>query len=147
MGSAPFRGNLKPTNVESLMKEYPSVQTFTVQSAFSTITPMTRYAAGSEDRTREALFGRRGRRGALQNIIERCANSYREQIIKLAPLVNEAANYVPARRKRKLHIGLFGYSRSLEGIKLPRAISFCCAFYSLGIPPEYWDWTLWTIPT
>jgi phosphoenolpyruvate carboxylase len=51
-------------------------------------------------------------------------------------LINEVAKYVPRRRKRKLHIGLFGYSRNLDGVKLPRAISFCCSLYSLGIPPE-----------
>lgn len=137
VGSAPFRGNLKPTNVEALMKEYPSVQTFTVQSAFKydyshdeVRSGIQRINEGTCSPAVEVDVGR------CKDIVERCANSYREQIIKLAPLVNEAANYVPARRKRKLHIGLFGYSRSLEGIKLPRAISFCCAFYSLGIPPE-----------
>ncbi|HOL08472.1 MAG TPA: phosphoenolpyruvate carboxylase, partial [Methanomassiliicoccaceae archaeon] len=34
VGSAPFRGNLRPDNVDHIMSEYPSVQTFTVQSAF-----------------------------------------------------------------------------------------------------------------
>ena len=33
-GSAPFRGHLGPTNVERSLAEYPSAQTFTVQSAF-----------------------------------------------------------------------------------------------------------------
>jgi phosphoenolpyruvate carboxylase len=37
---------------------------------------------------------------------------------------------------RKLHIGLFGYSRSIGGISLPRAIPFCSSLYSLGLPPE-----------
>ena len=34
LGSAPFRGNFKPTNVRSHLSGYPSVQTYTVQSAF-----------------------------------------------------------------------------------------------------------------
>lgn len=43
---------------------------------------------------------------------------------------------VPARRKRKLHVGLFGYSRNNDGIHLPRAITFTSTLYSIGIPPE-----------
>ena len=33
-GSAPFRGHLGPTNAERSLEEYPSAQTYTVQSAF-----------------------------------------------------------------------------------------------------------------
>ena len=46
------------------------------------------------------------------------------------------AQYVPSRRKRKLHIGLYGYSRNIGKLKLPRAITFCAALYSYGLPPE-----------
>ncbi|NLK25149.1 MAG: phosphoenolpyruvate carboxylase [Euryarchaeota archaeon] len=137
VGSAPFRGNLKPDNVDSIMVEYPSVQTFTVQSAFKFDYPHDLVQEG----IRSINEGSRGRAEEVDEekcraIIERCANAYRDALIKIAPLVNEVSNFVPRRRKRKLHIGLFGYSRSLEGIRLPRAIGFCCAFYSLGIPPE-----------
>ena len=137
VGSAPFRGNLKPDNVEHIMSEYPSVQTFTVQSAFKFDNPhdhvmkgISTINEGPRSRAKEVD------EAISRQIIDRCSNAYRESLIKVAPLINEVSAFVPRRRKRKLHIGLFGYSRSLEGIKLPRAIGFCCSFYSLGIPPE-----------
>jgi len=137
IGSAPFRGNFKPSTVERVMEEYPSVQTFTVQSAFKYDYP--------HDEVREGIRKvNQGHRSAptevdeelARSIIDKVAKSYTHQVLKLAPLINEAASFVPSRRKRKLHIGLFGYSRDVKGVKLPRAISLSCALYSIGIPPE-----------
>ena len=62
-------------------------------------------------------------------------SAYQSRIEELAPLINSVAQYVPRRRARKLHIGLFGYSRNVKGKAMPRAIPFAAAFYSLGIPP------------
>ena len=139
VGSAPFRGNFVPARVGETLAEYPSVQTFTIQSAFK--------YDHEEEQVRAAIQHiNRSTRGAPQEvdeercikIIERVAARYAECVKALAPLVNEVARFVPARRARKLHIGLFGYSRRLDGhdTHLPRAIKFCAAMYSLGIPPE-----------
>ena len=137
VGSAPFRGNLKPTNVDRIMREYPSVQTYTVQSAFKYDYPhdVVREGIRKINETSPGKAPDVDEKRCLE-IINKCSISYRDQIIHLAPLINDISKLVPRRRMRKLHIGLFGYSRSLEGVKLPRAISFCCAFYSIGIPPE-----------
>ncbi|MFH1612270.1 MAG: phosphoenolpyruvate carboxylase [bacterium] len=137
MGSAPFRGNLKPQTVERVMKEYPSVHTFTIQSAFKYDNP--------SDQVEESIRKLKERKSGLPQeidekrcleIIRKYSQEYQKQIIELAPLVNKIAKYIPSRRKRKLHIGLFGYSRKLGKITLPRVITFTSALYSIGLPPE-----------
>lgn len=137
VGSAPFRGNLKPSTVERVLKEYPSVQTFTIQSAFK--------YDNSPDEVREAIKKLRTRpRGLPQQVDENMAieimtkyiQEYKRQLKELFGIINEVAKHVPRRRRRKLHTGLFGYSREVDGIKLPRVISFTAALYSIGFPPE-----------
>jgi ribosomal protein S15 len=51
-------------------------------------------------------------------------------------LLNQVAGFVPPRRERLQHIGLFGYSRGVGKVKLPRAIGFTASLYSVGVPPE-----------
>lgn len=135
-GSAPFRGNMKPTNVDTILNGYPSVQTYTLQSAFKYDYP--------EELVKDAvkkITSRKRKEPIIVDekkvlaIIKKLTRSYQEEIQLLAPFVNDFARFVPARRKRKLHIGLFGYSRGF-GTHLPRAISFCASFYSMGLPPE-----------
>lgn len=139
VGSAPFRGNFSPPRAEEVVREYPSVQTYTVQSAFKYDYPegevQGAIARLNSTPRGEALEVDEGR---CLELIHKISSRYASCVAVLAPLVNEVARYVPARRARKLHIGLFGYSRELDGhdVRLPRAIGFCCAMYSLGIPPE-----------
>ena len=137
MGSAPFRGNLKPDNVEETAREYPSAHTFTIQSSFKYDHP-----TGEVSEAIRRLRDRRVRapqeldEGGCLDLIKRYSTAYRRQVTELAPLINRVARFVPGRRKRKLHIGLFGYAREMEGVRLPRAISFTAAMYSIGLPPE-----------
>jgi len=137
VGSAPFRGNMKPTNIRNCATEYPSVQTFTVQSAFKYDYPEKNVC----DAIDELNGTKRGKplfieEGKTMRLIKKVMKEYQSQITLLFPLINSLAKHVPSRRSRKLHIGLFGYSRSLKGIKLPRVISFCASLYSIGVPPE-----------
>ena len=137
-GTPPFRGNLRPGRIERCLAEYPSTQTFTIQSAFRYDYP----ALEAQQAIAELRSGQRGEptpieEGRAQEIMDRCSREYRKQVMALAPLVNRVASLVPQRRDRRLHIGLFGYSRQMEGVALPRAITFCASLYSVGFPPEF----------
>lgn len=137
VGSAPFRGNLKPTNVQNCLREYPSVQTFTLQSSYKYDYPESVVRAG----TQEINEAKRRRplqvdEAVVNRLIDKTIERYQKEVAALYPLISTLSKYNPSRRARKLHIGLFGYSRSLKGIVLPRAIPFCSALYSIGVPPE-----------
>ena len=137
VGSAPFRGNLRPDTVDRVCAEYSSVHTFTIQSAFKYDYPLDAVQAAVQQ-----LEGRNtGSPGAVDEkrcgkIIEKYTRTYISELLPLSDIVNRVAIHVPGRRKRKLHIGLFGYTRSTGGITLPRAITFTAAMYSIGVPPE-----------
>lgn len=137
VGSAPFRGNLKPTNAGNCLKEYPSVQTFTLQSSFKYDYPESVVRKGVEEinetKRRSALHVDEQ---AVNAIVDKVTIRYQKEVMALSPLITTLSRYSPSRRARKLHIGLFGYSRSMKGMTLPRAIPFCSALYSIGLPPE-----------
>ncbi|MFN7991271.1 MAG: phosphoenolpyruvate carboxylase [Candidatus Micrarchaeia archaeon] len=137
VGGAPFRGNFTPNNVNNCGEEYPSVQTYTVQSSFKYDHPF-RDVVNAVD-----MLNHMHRRPPLNidekramELIKKMVKVYESQLKEVADIINGVSVFVPGRRARKLHVGLFGYSRSMKGIKLPRAIKFCASFYSIGIPPE-----------
>jgi phosphoenolpyruvate carboxylase len=137
VGGAPFRGNFTPNNVSNCGDEYPSVQTYTAQSSFKYDHPF-RDVSNAVD-----MINHVHRRPPLQidekramELMKKMIKVYESQLKDVADMINGISAFVPGRRARKLHVGLFGYSRSMKGIKLPRAIKFCASFYSLGIPPE-----------
>ncbi|OGW54724.1 MAG: phosphoenolpyruvate carboxylase [Nitrospirae bacterium RBG_19FT_COMBO_55_12] len=136
-GSAPFRGHLAPDTVDHVLEEYPDVQTFTVQSAFKYDHPVASVlAAIGKLKSTEMKRGSDIEEGKCLELIDKVSAEYRRVIEHLAPLINYVAPFVPRRRMRKLHVGLFGYARSVGKTTLPRVISFCAACYSLGLPPE-----------
>ncbi len=137
-GPPPFRGHLSPVNVPRFLKVYSGYHTFTIQSAFK-----YDYPASVAAEAVEALRKARGEPppppppATLRRILGRLSRAYGERVSGLAGLVSLAASVVPQRRARRLHIGLFGYSREgATGVRLPRAIRFTAAMYTLGIPPE-----------
>jgi phosphoenolpyruvate carboxylase len=137
VGSSPFRGNLKPTNAREMVRGYQSCQTFTIQSAFKYDWPLDVVT----EAIRDINSAPRGSPWPVDEdkaitLIKKAIAGYQEQIPEVAHWVNLLVPFMPQRRLRKLHVGLFGYSRNTGKTHLPRAIPFCAALYSIGLPPE-----------
>lgn len=142
VGSMPFRGHLSPDNVQGFLNEYRGIYTATIQSALKydyPIEDVKRVVGILNEKLpyKEPAIIEANEEKALLEVLMQFKSRYQEIVEDLAPLVNSVASYIPGRRARKLHIGLFGYSRKVGGTILPRAIPFSGALYSLGIPPEF----------
>lgn len=137
----PFRGGLRPDDVESFVQEYWGVRTALIQSAFrydfdkeivrNGIKKLTELLPQHEARSISSKEEK-----VLITMIPAFENAYRSVVEEIADLVNSLASTLPKRRERVQHIGLFGYSRGMGKVTLPRAIGFTAALYSIGIPPE-----------
>ena len=140
-GSLPFRGSVNPTYIDSFLEQYAGTRTYSIQSAFrydypkadvehalallQTEVPKRNVQRLSSDELQK-----------LRILADLFSQFWKPSIEALAPLINSVSSFVPARRERLQHIGLFGYSRGIGSVKLPRAIGFTAALYSIGLPPE-----------
>lgn len=141
-GSLPFRGGLTPENAKTFIEEFSEIRTVVIQSAFRYDYPLKRVK--SAIKTLEQISPllkpkllSQNTLKEIQTIIPWFEKPYRATIRQVAPLIEKISSSIPKRRERVQHIGLFGYSRSVGDLKLPRAIGFTASCYSLGIPPEF----------
>ncbi len=141
VGSLPFRGGLNPVSIKEFDLEYPGVTTSTIQSAFRYDYPKNQVKKAIEFYNkrpyRKSQMISKADRKKLIGIISIFEKEYRDVFNKIVPEMQFAFSSFPRRRERHLHIGLLAYSRKVNKIKLPRAITFTGSFYSLGIPPEF----------
>ncbi|MDR3242009.1 MAG: phosphoenolpyruvate carboxylase [Lactobacillaceae bacterium] len=142
MGSAIFRGGLSPRRIERFAQEFSGVRTVTVQSAFRYDFPLEEVRdaiAKLNDVLPEAepITFTSEAKETLVTIAEKSAEIYRTTLDELVMDMQPVFKAFPKRRDRRQHVGVLGYSREVDGIALPRAITFTGAFYSIGVPPEF----------
>lgn len=142
MGSSIFRGGLSPIMVDRYLKEFPGLKTVTIQSAF-------RYDYPLEVVKKSIVKLRKGLQKSnfnyisdkdeaiLLSVAKKASQNYHRTLDPLIEDLQPIFDSFPTRRDRHLHIGILGYSRHVDGYKMPRAIPFTGTLYSLGVPPEF----------
>ncbi|WP_180371234.1 phosphoenolpyruvate carboxylase, partial [Oenococcus oeni] len=70
----------------------------------------------------------------LINVAKKSADCYHETLDQLINDLQKIFDAFPKRRDRRQHVGILGYSRQVDGYKMPRAITFTGSLYSVGVP-------------
>lgn len=139
--SLPFRGGLTPYTVKQFAEEYKGIQTALLQSGFRYDNEKEAVIKAVKELeeilpTQNAISIPPEEEKEIREIVSLFESLYKPTVEKIAEKINTVATLLPRRRERVQHVGLFGYSRGLGKVKLPRAIGFTAALYSIGIPPE-----------
>lgn len=140
-GSLPFRGGVTPNTIDQSIEKYAGVATIIIQSGFRYDYPVSSVKSAIL-KLKQELPKRKAKRlsshqvKSIHSAVPIFEKAYKHTIEYIAPLINTISQQVAKRRERMLHIGLFGYSRGVGNVQLPRAIPFTATLYSLGIPPE-----------
>lgn len=140
-GTLPFRGGLTPQGAEDFMKEYAGIKTLVIQSSFRYDYPLKEVKAAIKKIQGDIVKSKTkilpvDYLNKIKEVIPWFEDPYKKAVEKLAPFIAKVSPFIPQRRERMQHIGLFGYSRQVGETKLPRAIGFTASCYCLGIPPE-----------
>lgn len=140
-GSLPFRGSVNPSYTKTFLPQYAGVRTYSIQSAFRYDYPMEEVKKALKIMEKEVPKQKVVTVSAEDKkiIVELCeifTDIWKPTIEKIAVTINMISAHIPRRRERLQHIGLFGYSRGIGKVRLPRAIGFTAALYSIGVPPE-----------
>ncbi len=164
-GSLPFRGHVTPYNIKNILEEFSGIRTLTIQSALrydygKNETKKLIKILKKEIKRKPLNFSDEER----EEIIEIIGIFTREYLISFYQIahskVMEIADLLPNQRDRLATKGALGYARAYampskipvkdkellkelsrleirSDIKLPRAIKFTGALYTIGLPPEF----------
>ncbi len=143
-GSLPFRGGINPHNVQPSIEEYKGASSITIQSAFRFDYPLdevkraiAQYNVQLPQKRHQYTVLTVEEQKAIQEFNTKAIPIFQHTIEEIADIINAVADKMPNHRERVQHVGIFGYSRGVGKVKLPRAIKFCGSLYSLGVPPEF----------
>lgn len=140
-GALQFRGGLNPNSIVSFLEEFPGIKTLVIQSAFRYDYAKKKVIEAIKKIHEEIPKHKTQRLSQndlkeIKIIIPWFEKPYKKTVKQIAPIIEKLSKYIPQRRERVKHVGLFGYSRLSEKVKLPRAIGFTACCYSVGLPPE-----------
>ncbi|MDR0297255.1 MAG: phosphoenolpyruvate carboxylase [Streptococcaceae bacterium] len=141
-GSPIFRGGLSPRRITRFLAEFLGVRTATTQSAFRYDFPLEEVKKAIVELQEKLPFTQpdeisEQEQHLLIEVAEQSTTYYSKTLDLLIPEMQPIFKAFPKRRDRRQHVGVLGYSRAIDGVKLPRAINFTGAFYSIGVPPEF----------